>query len=304
MTGVYYNFPPMDLPAEVQATRADAPFWLYNMTYRHHYSIAEAAEVFGMPTKTLEARMPAILKEPYRWPENPKRNAITVVPYPGGRHPRIGFLEGAVAPQRGTKASAFAPWDASSYAVIDLPEAIFSNLGLLYLAHTHVPTIWDAQHQYIENVDWERHPDGTLTSAWHLPNKISFGARIVPQKNAADLELWLENGTDQTLTKLRTQLCVMLKDMSNFEAQTNDNKRLEGSVAAAHSENGKRWLLVSFDRCGRVWANQKCPCIHSDPVLPDAAPGQRVRVTGKLWFYEGKHIAREIARNQRSTIPK
>ena len=32
----------------------------------------------------------------------------------------------------------FCPWDDHSHAVLDFPEAVFSNLGLTYLAHTHV----------------------------------------------------------------------------------------------------------------------------------------------------------------------
>jgi hypothetical protein len=28
-------------------------------------------------------------------------------------------------------------------------------------------------------------------------------------------------------------------------------------------------------------------CLHSDPVLPDCAPGQTVRVAGRLLFREG-----------------
>ncbi len=307
MTMVHYAGRPTDLPREVLATRADASFWLNNMLEHHHYTVDEAAGVFGMPAKSLESRMPAYAMDATTWPEKPKRHAIAVMPYPGGRHPRIGFLDGAVAPQRGTKASAFAPWDDTSCAVIDLPEAIFSNLGLIYLAHTHVPTIWDEQHRQIDNVDWERHPNGELTSTWHLPNKISFGARIVPQKNAADLELWLENGTDETLTGLRTQICVMLKGMAGFSAQTNDNKRLEGSVAAVKSDDGNRWLVVAFDHCGRVWANPKCPCMHSDPVLPDAAPGERVSVKGRVWFLDkSTSIDREVSRAKRRfhALPK
>jgi len=299
MAMVHYGASPLDLPQEVLATRADAAFWIDNMIARHHYAIDEAAGVFGLPAKTLEARMPSYTIDAKPWPEKPRRNAIAIMPYPGGRHPRIGFLDGAVSPQRGTKASLFAPWDASSYAVIDLPEAIFSNLGLIYLAHTHVMSLWDQKHQYIDNVDWERHADGSLSSTWRLPNKIAFGARIVPDTNAADMELWLENGTSQTLTGLRTQICVMLKGMAGFNAQTNDNKRLDGSVAAVHSDDGNRWLLVAFDRAGRTWGNDKCPCLHSDPVLPDAAPGERVSVNGRVWFLEtGRRIDREIAAAQ------
>ena len=35
---------------------------------------------------------------------------LLVLPYPGGRHPRIGFRDGMIRPQRETKASVFAPW--------------------------------------------------------------------------------------------------------------------------------------------------------------------------------------------------
>ena len=35
---------------------------------------------------------------------------------------------------------------------MDLPEAIFSNLGLIFLAHTHVPTIWNEQNQILQNI--------------------------------------------------------------------------------------------------------------------------------------------------------
>ncbi len=63
------------------------------------------------------------------------------MPYPGGGI-LVAVLDGAIEPQRDTKFSLFTPWEESSYIVADVPEAIFSNLGLIYLAHTHIPTIW------------------------------------------------------------------------------------------------------------------------------------------------------------------
>src|SRR2546430_11530552 len=106
----------------------------------------------------------------------------TLFPYttlfrsPGGREVRRGFLEGNIDFQRGTKASVFLPWNATNYVMVDLPEAIFSEKRLLFLAHTHVPTIWDEQNVIIENVDWQREPDGSLRNERVLPNKVSFGA--------------------------------------------------------------------------------------------------------------------------------
>src|SRR6185369_14173722 len=76
---------------------------------------------------------------------------LLVLPYPGGRHPRIGFRDGAIRPQRETKVSVFAPWSDGGYVVADVPEAVWfepmaqlepaaQRRELLYLAHTHVPT--------------------------------------------------------------------------------------------------------------------------------------------------------------------
>jgi hypothetical protein len=267
----------LPLPVEVEATRAELPYW--NSVMRaHHYTGAEQALVRGeTPTETREISAPP-----------PVRNQLTVRPYPGGRHPRIGFLEGAIEPMRGTKASIFLPWDPASYVVVDLPEAIFTNLGLLFLAHTHIPTIWNDRNIIIENVDWQRLPSGGLTLRWRLPNGVAFGASIEPREKIVDMEIFLENATAQPLTSIRTQVCVMLKGAAGFNAQTNENKILEKPVAGVRA--GDRWILTSWQNCGRVWANAPVPCFHSDPLLPDCAPGQTVRVRGRLWFHEGKDM--------------
>lgn len=291
ITMVHYTSQPIDLPSEVQATRANPAFWL-NVMKAHNYTDEEMAAVFGWPLKTFQARAPQWAESTTTaWPPATKQPRIVVLPYPGGRHPRIGFLDGAVSPLRGTKLSIFSPWDLekedesdTNYVVLDLPEAIFSNLGLIFLAHTHVQTVWDQQHQPIDNNDWTLLPNGELENEWTLPNKVRFGARVMPKERAVDLELWLENGADQPLTGLRTQICAMLKGMKWFDYQSNQNKRYVGSVAATDMLDGSRDILIAFDRCGRVWGNEKCPCMHSDPVLPDAAPGERVSVKGRLWF--------------------
>ena len=97
------------------------------------------------------------------------------------------------------------------------------------------------------------------------------------------MELWLRNGTSQPLSKLRTQICVLLGRAGGFEEQTSANKALRQPVAGVRAGNG-RGIFIEWERCGRVWDNPACPCMHSDPVLPDCPPGETVRVTGKLWF--------------------
>jgi hypothetical protein len=110
------------------------------------------------------------------------------------------------------------------------------------------------------------------------------------------MELWLTNETDKPLTGLRTQICAMLKGASEFNEQTTENKIFETPAAAVRSGDGKRWILTAWERTGRSWGNKGCPCFHADPVLPDCAPGQTVRVRGRLWFYEGESVAEELKR--------
>ena len=92
------------LPVEVEATRADLGRWMETMFLHHGFSKAEAAEVSGLPESEVETyaeRFAAASPEP-KPGDRPR-----VEPYPGGRHPRIGFLDGAIDPIRGTKASVF-----------------------------------------------------------------------------------------------------------------------------------------------------------------------------------------------------
>ena len=269
----------LELPAEITATRADLDAWL-PVLVRYRYTPEEAAAVAGLGEagladyrRRLDARTP---------PEPSER--VEIQPYPGGRHPRIGFLEGAIDPLRGTKAGVFLPWDPESYVVVDLPELITSNLGHLFLAHTHVPTIWNARNVWIDNVDWTRRPDGGLDLEWPLPNGVVFGSRLIPRNGEVAMELWLRNGLEETLTGLRTQICVMLKGAPELAAQTTDNKTFESPVAAVRSATADRRVLTEWENAGRVWGNERCPCMHSDPVFPDCPPGHTVSLEGRLWF--------------------
>jgi len=276
------RFGRLSLPVEAEATQADLDFWLQNMLVDHRYSLAEAARVCGLPEAEVKTKAAALGRRASR-----KAGEALVLPYPGGRHPRIGFLEGAFDPQRGTKASVFLPWDPESYVVVDLPEAIFSNLGLIFLAHTHVPTLWNEQNAVLENVDWNREAGYALNFKRQLPNGIIFGASIQPRGDRVEMEMWLRNVTHLNLTGLRTQVCVMLKGAPDFNAQTNDNKLLRKPAAAVRSAKEDHWIVTAWERCGRVWANPPVPCIHSDPVFPDCPSGQTVRLRGRLWFSEG-----------------
>ncbi|MFP6581510.1 MAG: polysaccharide deacetylase family protein [Candidatus Hydrogenedentota bacterium] len=288
----------LNLPVETIATRKDTDFWLPTMLNEHHYNQEEIRNVLGYNEEQLSGLIS----------DMPDIQATTTTPrlrpYPGGRHPRIGFLDGMIDPQRGTKVSVFTPWNDGGYVVFDVPEAIFSDLGLTFLAHTHIPTIWDDQDVVIENVDWIRKSESALSFERQLPNGIRFGSDIELQQNGVKAVLWLENGTDVPLTNLRTQVCAMLKAVPGFERQSQEDKQYGRSVAVSKAEGKDRYILVGFDHCGRTWGNAACPCIHADPVFPDAAPGERVEVTGYLWFYEGNDIDTEIKQAERRLRPR
>lgn len=257
--------PPKDgklaLPAEVEATRQDLSYWRTNMR-EHGYSAAEASLVTGfeeLPASPVMVRGPKLS------------------PYPGGRHTRKSFREGAIAPMRGTKATVFLPWAAAGYVVIDVPEAIFANGKLIYLAHTHIPTVWDQQNVSIPNRDWARLPGGSLSSEWTLPDKVACGADVRLEDGAIRMNLWVRNGSEQPLTAMRSQVCVLLAAAPGFAAAEYRQPR---ATAAA----GNRRIHVEWEGCQRVWGNLQCPCIHSDPGFPDCPPGETVRRSGRLWF--------------------
>lgn len=281
--------------ARAPADEAELRSWLENMVWHHRFTTAEVRGATGLTLADIEAALQRFGISDATRPQK-SGAAVRVLPYPGGRHPRSGFLDGALDPERETKVSVFAPWDDRGYAVVDAPEAIWHQAGLLYLAHRHVPTVWTKQGVTLPRQEWRRLPDGTLTSERELPNRVTFGTTVTPGVNSARFDLWLRNGGDQTLTDLRVQNCVMLKALPGFSAQTSQNKRLEEPFAIARSDDGQRWVITAWSDCHRVWANPPVPCMHSDPKFPDCAPGETQRLRGWLWFYTGTDIDGELQR--------
>jgi len=275
---------------------AEMQYWLENMIWNHQFTDAEVAAATGLTTKEIDAAKKKFDIRADNRPEEKKGSMLKVLPYPGGRHPRIGFLEGAIDPQRETKFSVFTPWDRDSYAVLDIPEAIWSNLGLTYLAHTHIDTIWTKKGITLPKLEWKRLPGGKLEVERELPNGIAFGAKIKPTKDAVRMEMWMRNGTKERLTGLRVQNCVMPKMAAGFAKQSNDNKVLTNPYVACRSDDGKRWIITAWEGCHRPWANPDCPCFHSDPKFPDLAPGETSRLHGWLSFYQGTDIEAEFKR--------
>jgi hypothetical protein len=270
--------------------------WLENMLRYHRFTPAEVELVTGLNPQQQAAAVQR-LQVPVDQPAEFSAERLTVLPYPGGRHPRTGFLDGAQQPQRDSKVSVFLPWErpqfdpsgSRGYVVVDVPEAIFTNLGLTYLAHTHVPTLWDQQQIQLPQLEWQATQTG-----WELqrvlPNGIRFTATVTPQRDFVDLQLQLHNGTSAPLTGMRVQNCVMLRGAPGFHDQTNSNKLFEAPFVAVHDESKSHWIITAWTPNHRAWGNPPVPCLHSDPVFPDCAPGATVEARGRLWFYHGTDI--------------
>jgi peptidoglycan/xylan/chitin deacetylase (PgdA/CDA1 family) len=271
--------------------------WLSSMLVHHRYTASEAGDTLGLTA----AEVNTAAKRLGITTDAPNAPRPRILPYPGGRHPRIGFLDGAIRPRRETKVSLFAPWADGGYAVADVPEAVWHDRPsgrrkLLYLAHTHVPTIWDEQGQTLPPLEWATRADGSLDVSRPLPNKVTLISRVTPGRDGTRMEFRVTNGSTEPLTGLDVQMCVMLKGLNGFELRSNDNKVFQPPFAAARDASGRRWVITAWDRCKRCWGNAPCPCIHSDPRVPDCPPGESRSVRGWASFYEGPDIQAELNR--------
>jgi peptidoglycan/xylan/chitin deacetylase (PgdA/CDA1 family) len=279
---------------------AELKFWLEIALVHHRYSNAEAGAALGLTAEEVTDAARRLGIDVTQRPVRKEGEPLLVLPYPGGRHPRLGFRDGMIRPQRETKASVFAPWADGGYAVADVPEAVWfapnDRPELLYLAHTHVPTTWDRQQVTLDAMEWTRKADGSLALERTLPNRVTLAAFITPGKDGVRMQFRVTNGGADRLTGLRVQMCVMLARLTGFDARTNENKVLAAPFAACKDATGKRWVITGWERCGRAWGNPPCPCMHADPVLEDCLPGATASVRGWLSFYEGTDIDAELKR--------
>lgn len=283
-----------ELPgARTTQSTAELERWLDNMIIDHRFTTDEVRMATGLAREQAEEE---VRKRALKSHE--ESDQVRVLPYPGGRHPRRGFLDGAINPQRETKISVFPPWKNGGYVVIDVPEAVFSNLGLTYLAHTHIPTIWDKLKQPLERLEWTETADG-YTVRRQLPNGIRISSQVTRRNDGVDMQIELTNGTEATLTGLRVQVCTMLKGAVGFNLQQPLESIVDGPIIAIRGvdegeQPADRWIVTWWTPNHRVWMNPPVPCFHSDPVFPDCEPGKTVSVSGSLRFYEGQDVRKVI----------
>ena len=292
---------PEEQPATPEAREGGARLkgWLENMVVHHQFTPHEVCAATGLPLKTVKQRLAEWRIAPAKVPARPAGAPIKVLPYPGGRHPRIGFHDGALVPQRETKVSVFTPWNPHHYVVVDVPEAVWSNLGLTYLAHTHIPTVWDKLGKKLPPLEWTPNPDGSFRMLRTLPNGIVIGSRVAPGNEVVQFKLWIRNGSPETVNGLRAQVCVMLKGLPGFNQRIHANKLIQGHWVACRDADGQRWVITGWKPLHRPWENPPVPCMHADPAFPDCPPGQTVEANGILAFHEGRDVKQRMTELQK-----
>ncbi len=275
--------------ARVSRSKAELDEWLDNMIIDHRYTADEVREATGLELAQAEAEVRQRglkTREPL--------NKARVLPYPGGRHPRRGFLDGAIEPQRETKMSIFAPWPDGGYVVVDVPEAVFSNLGLTYLAHTHIPTIWDKFEQPLARLEWSRTAEGYSVRR-KLPNGIQLASFVTGRDDGADMRIELTNGTTARLSGLRVQVCTMLKGAVGFNGQQPLESIVDGPTVAIRGLDNREQPTQPLD-CNGVDAqskslDQSTGALH--PFRPNLSRlrsgryGNRIRYTAFLRRRQG-----------------
>lgn len=212
------------------------------------------------------------------------------------------------------------PWPDAGFVMLDFPEAVFSDQGLLFLSH--VSRIAHQKWLDLPKAEWQPIPGG-IRFERRLPNNFVYGGRLIAADDTrVDMTLWARNEDDIPIGCLKTQVCVYLPKAPPFAARTMDNKfvhvagrgwtpypeALAGGVKTGHWRLGWRSGLPSCDEpliatvsadgrrlIATEWGeatyalvgNPDHPCMHADPDWPDLAPGESAEITGRLYFFDG-----------------
>ncbi|MCH1510432.1 MAG: hypothetical protein L7T84_14585 [Akkermansiaceae bacterium] len=277
----------------------DLKYWLENMVWYHQFSSDEISLATGLTEQEISSALERLnISHENHPPRNKER--LLALPYPGGRHPRIGETELAINPQRETKVTVFPPWEDGGYAVLDLPEAIRIGETYFYIAHSDLSTIWERQNIVLPALEWSRKDDGILESSRNLPNGIAFRAKVTPMVDHLKLDFWLTNGSGGPLQNIHIQNCLLLGNLEGFKSQAGGNLYAWGNYSACRNGEENRWIITAWEHVGKNWGIKECPCLHADPILPLIRKGETIRLQGLVSFYEGQNIGAEFKRIEKT----
>lgn len=214
------------------------------------------------------------------------------------------------------------PWPSEEFLWLDMPEAIFTDQGLLYLSHKSpfFPAVFSDE---LKTIKWH-YEEGMMFYERMLPMGVSFGINLKTLENGnVSLSLFIENKSDDALGGINLQTCTFLRGIKEFSDFSPDNKfvytmdhklisinealdsnedggkfhigwreGLKGTdlpVIICKSTESEKLIGVSwFDDTYSLISNGIEPSIHADPFFDDLLPGARSEIKGEIFFYEGK----------------
>jgi len=214
------------------------------------------------------------------------------------------------------------PWASHDYVWYDFPEAIFTDMGLLFLSHVNPP--FPVVFPGPPRVDWKEVENG-IAYQRTLPNGIGFGGSLVKgeEEGIVSVELHLDNGSDTDLDDITMQTCIFLRAAKEFSEYTADNKFVhipkrgwvpfpeaqkiggeEGRFRigwrsgpksadlpfmATVSRDAERLVAVTWlEDTYSLVTNPGHPCMHADPALPRVPSGDSASIRGEVIFFEGQ----------------
>jgi hypothetical protein len=228
-------------------------------------------------------------------------------------------------------------WGGDQYVWLDFPEAIFTEIGLIFLSHIN-PQI-RSMYPELPKVEWQVGADG-ISYERTLPNGVRFGGRVSKETDTkVALRLFLQNGMDTPLRKITLQTCAFLHGIKEFADETRDNKFVfvreagwvpfekardefqpggrymlgwrggpavaDWPVMAVRSNAAERHLAMTwYESTLSLVSNKWHPCLHADPFFPDLEPGTRADIHGSLFFVEGslEDVARFLKKDNPSVF--
>lgn len=212
------------------------------------------------------------------------------------------------------------PWSSHDYIWFDFPEAIFTDLGLLFLSHVNPP--YPQLFADLPRVPW-REIEGGIVYERTLPNGMGFGGSLTKKDDCSvNLELHIKNGGEVDIDNITLQTCIFLRAAKEFSEYTAENKYVHlpgrgwvtfSEASRIGSEDGRfriGWrggppsadlplmatLSMEAERLvAMTWledtysmvTNPGHPCMHADPAFPRIPTGSSASVRGEVLFYEG-----------------
>ena len=211
-------------------------------------------------------------------------------------------------------------WPCQDYIWLDYPEAIFCNLGCIYLSHVN-PQV-EVVCSDLKKVTWQQSPDG-LSFERVLPNGVKFGGRLYKNEPfVVSMELYIENRSQEVLQKIKLQTCAFLRGIAEFSEYTTANKyvhlsglgwqnleqarnsKVQGKypigfrgggpavadlpvIVTLSSKEQRLVAMTWYKNTISMVSNPRHPCMHADPGFPDLKSGEGKKIHGELIFFNG-----------------